>query len=274
MRRPLLYALLALLTALAACGGEPGGERLAGADGATREAGTARFSVSQAHRGGVTGDYRLAGVGELDLAAGRGRVRLAPVAIASIGGPPGGIGETGLAASFETVYERDSVYVRAAVLEAPTTWVRLGRGDRDGALAQDFSADLSRSLAFLAGAGDQVQEAGREQVRGVPTTRYRFTADLQAAAAATEGDAAAWLRDQIADRGVNRLPCEAWLDDDGRLRRLRYTLDLDQSPTAGTATGSAEVETTVEYYDFGRPVDVAPPPADQVTDLDALTGDG
>lgn len=89
-----------------------------------------------------------------------------------------------------------------------------------------------------------------------------------------EGDATAWLREQVADRGVTRLPCEAWLDDDGRLRRLRYTLALDQSPTMGTAAGSGEVETTVEYYDFGRPVDVAPPPADQVTDVDALGGSG
>lgn len=72
-----------------------------------------------------------------------------------------------------------------------------------------------------------------------------FTADLADAAAATEGDATAWLREQVVDRGVIRLPCEAWLDDDGRLRRLRYTLALDQSPTMGTAAGSGEVETTV-----------------------------
>lgn len=262
MPRLLLWALLALLTTLPACGEAPGGERLAGAGPATREAGTAAFSLAQTYRGGATGDYRLTGEGQIDLAAGSGRVRLTPE----------GLGDLGGSGAFETVYEGGTVYVSAAVLGAPTPWVRLDAGEGGAGFAQDFSADLSRSLAFLEGAGDEVEQVGREDVRGVATTRYRFTADLEAAAAAAEGDAAAWLREQVADRGLTRLPGEAWLDDEGRLRRLRYTLDLDQSPTAGTAAGSAAVETTVEYYDFGLPVDIAPPPPDQVTDLSALGG--
>lgn len=89
-----------------------------------------------------------------------------------------------------------------------------------------------------------------------------------------EGDATAWLREQVADRGVTRLPCEAWLDDDGRLRRLRYTLALDQSPTMGTAAGSGEVETTVSTTTSAGRWTSPPPPADQVTDVDALGGSG
>ncbi len=262
MPRLLLCVLFALLTALSGCGGAPGGERLAAAGPATRAAGTAAFSLSQTYRGGATGDYRLAGDGQIDLAAGSGRVRLTPE----------GLGDLAATGAFETVYQGGTVYVSAAVLQAPTPWVRLDGGDGGAGFAQGFSADLSRSLAFLAGAGDEVEQVAREEVRGVATTRYRFTADLEAAAAAAEGDAAAWLREQVADRGLTRLPGEAWLDGEGRLRRLRYSLDLDQSPTAGTAAGSAAVETTVEYYDFGLPVDVAPPPPDQVTDLSALGG--
>jgi hypothetical protein len=64
-----------------------------------------------------------------------------------------------------------------------------------------------------------------------------------------------------------------WLDAQGRVRQVAYQLILPpatSSPTdPGSTTGatSSSFSATIDFYDFGIPVDVTAPPADQVDNV-------
>ena len=107
---------------------------------------------------------------------------------------------------------------------------------------------------FLRGASDGVRDAGRDDVRGIPTTHYEGTLDLRKVVEQAPPEKRellrAWL-ELIASDGPPTVPFGLWVDDDGVARRLR----IDQEDG---------VTTTIEYYDFGVPVEITPPPADAI----------
>ena len=261
--RPALALCAALL---AGCAGQGGGEdRVEGAAVATVEAGTANFTIAQTVTGGPTGDQHVASEGALDFAGGRGRV---VVSLEDMGLDGGG--------EIETVFEGETIYLRLPEeAGTPTPWVRLVVSDLEGLPGldqlQDFSSDPSQSLGFLQGVNGEIEEVGEEVVRDAPTTRYRFIVDLEQAAEAADDEARAYLEQQIETLGVTEVPTEIWLDDEGRIARQSYVVDLSQGelPDAATEGGelTGEVATTVEYYDFGAEVDIATPAEDEVTEF-------
>ena len=68
--------------------------------------------------------------------------------------------------------------------------------------------------------------------------------------------------------GALTLPADLWVDHAGRMRKMRYRVDL---PSAGgdtaTQTDHDTMSVAMELYEFGVPVRVEPPPPDQVVDL-------
>jgi len=100
-------------------------------------------------------------------------------------------------------------------------------------------ADPSRALDLLDTVTEEVVEDGDEEVRGEPTTRYRFRAQLD---------------------GSPEVDGRAWVDAEGRLRRLELTEE--------------DVTATLELFDFGADVEVDPPPADDVITLDRFVQEG
>jgi hypothetical protein len=62
------------------------------------------------------------------------------------------------------------------------------------------------------------------------------------------------------------LNMKLWLDDDDRPRKLVVRANLDAGPNAATGQESIhELRTTMTLSDFGKPVEVTEPPADQTT---------
>jgi hypothetical protein len=57
-------------------------------------------------------------------------------------------------------------------------------------------------------------------------------------------------------------PADAWIDQQGRLRKMHYTVSVKSRDEA--TPGRMTIETTLELYDFGVEVNVTPPPANQV----------
>ena len=61
------------------------------------------------------------------------------------------------------------------------------------------------------------------------------------------------------------MPVQVWLDAQGRVRQI--TIQIQASTTASSTPGATTqataetVSTTVDYYDFGTPVDVSSPPS-------------
>ena len=137
------------------------------------------------------------------------------------------------------------------------------------------ASDPTSGLQALQGAGDDVTEVGREEVRGEQTTHYRGTLDVQKSLEALQGPLRDVLEQALAGGQVDDVPFDAYVDDEGRLRRLDQTLTIDNPQMAGQ---SIEVTTELELYDFGVDVQVQKPPADKVRDgaplLEAFRGLG
>jgi hypothetical protein len=164
------------------------------------------------------------------------------------------------------LYMRSDVF-RQAGLPAGKEWVRLDLAK----LAQQQGVDLgsltasnpnpSGGLAYLRGSGGEVEKVGGERVQGVETTHYKTTIDLERAAARATGRARESIRRVIKVSGVKRIPVEAWIDDDGYVRKMIYTEHASRRQSS---------KITMELHDFGPHVPIASPPRSSVIDFEDL----
>jgi len=65
--------------------------------------------------------------------------------------------------------------------------------------------------------------------------------------------------------GTKAIPVTVWLDADGYVRKLEESLSA-QVP----GTGTVDLKIAAHLSDFGTPVSVTPPAADETTDLATL----
>lgn len=130
-----------------------------------------------------------------------------------------------------------------------------------GAIMNANQADPSQSLRMLT-ASSNARVTGSERIRGVQTTHYAFDIDFEKLA----HDNKAFKQLKEATGSVSA-PAEAWIDAQGRVRRLAVTMSL------GGQLGTPMTMTmTEELYDFGVRANVTPPSDDLVVDLSSLTG--
>ena len=102
---------------------------------------------------------------------------------------------------------------------------------------------------------------GPATVRGAATREYRGTIDLAKIADQLPADSRAAYRKGLAQLGSTTAPAQIWVDDQGRLRKLKLSLQAQVNGQQATTV------LTTEYYDFGAPVQVTIPPADQVNEV-------
>lgn len=155
-----------------------------------------------------------------------------------------------------------------ALADYPKPWVKIDleaqaaeAGVTATGLEQLGGNDPTATLTLLGGAVD-MEKVGEDKVQGVATTRYKGGIDPEKAVAEAPEDKRDELRATVESLGgLDRLPVEVWVDGEGRVRRILSTAE------AGTG---AKAAVTVEYFDFGVPVEVQIPPADQVADIKEL----
>lgn len=122
--------------------------------------------------------------------------------------------------------------------------------------------DPSQALQALQAIGN-VREVGTAQVDGVDTTEYSGTLDPRKVVAKLPKTAGfAQIFKQL---GSQQIPVKAWIDADGYVRKLDESFSM-HVPNAGQM--HMELEATLS--DFGTPVTITVPPADQTTDIAAL----
>jgi hypothetical protein len=128
---------------------------------------------------------------------------------------------------------------------ADRPWVRIRSGRK--ATVPDPSGSIHALRAVT-----DVQRLGTEKLRGVLTTRYRLrlNPDKQRAMA----KAIPTLTLEKVHPSI-----QIWLDHAGRMRRMVVSGD----------DHGARFSIVSEVYDFGAPVTIEPPPADQILDLGA-----
>jgi hypothetical protein len=172
----------------------------------------------------------------------------------------------------KAVFVDSSVYYQLppGALAGGRRWIQLdlqnvadASGLDFGPLVQGSQADPTQYLLWLSALGPGITKIGEEDVRGVPTSRYRAVVDLnlleEQAPPGKEAEWAAYvqtLRDRL---GLAFIPVEVWVDDEGLIRRFNHEY--------GFSTEGTTAVVTTELFDFGVPVDVPAPPPDQVVTL-------
>ena len=236
---------------------------IADAAGATAEAGSARMATSVTVTGPGDLEQSFGGEGAFDFERRAGRVTLDL-----------GDGAQGSSVATSTVAFVDSVVyyqLPAGLIPGGKRWLQIDLQSIANASSLDFGpllqgsqADPSQYLLWLAALGPDVTRLGEEEVRGVPTTRYRALVDLvrleEQAPPGREDEWRAYVETLQSRLGVEAVPVEIWVDGDGLIRRLHheYVFAAEGSSTA----------VTMELYDFGVQVDATAPPPGQVAAID------
>jgi hypothetical protein len=153
-------------------------------------------------------------------------------------------------------------------------WLKIDYGAIGQQQGVDISAlqrrfqtgDPAAVLGFLRGAG-KVKEVGTDTIRGTKTTHYKATVDFTKVAAQA-GTEKAEMDKLVELIGVKTIPMDVWLDAEGLLRRMEFSMDLSKMKKQ-TITGTMSLK--MEMYDFGVDVgDVVAPPAGETVDLQKL----
>ncbi|WP_327122281.1 hypothetical protein OG206_15285 [Streptomyces sp. NBC_01341] len=140
-------------------------------------------------------------------------------------------------------------------------WVRIDTTAlEDGNLVTGGVTDPTAAAELLRGAAD-VTYVGRTELAGVRVRHYRGTADIGRAARAASRDSRGALTAAAKGFSTDTVPFDAYLDDEGLLRKVRHRF------TFATEGPAVAVVSTTLLYGFGAPVSVELPP-----DADLYTG--
>ena len=229
MRRALV--LLLLLPVAAGCGAKE--SSIADSEEALKDAGTSRIEW-RLEQNSVEWRPSLSGVGTIDYAKERGEVVVVVERQKS---------KESSSQEMRAVYIGRDSYL-AVPYRGKTLWQKLHGYEATGPdrfAPGPGGVRPDEVLDLLVKSSKKVEHLESDEIRGVSTEHYRAHIDEKAM-----GDDA----DFYERRG---LVIDAWIDDDGLLRRIRI-------PFGGTE-GPVEV---IDLYDFGVPVDIEAPPADEV----------
>jgi hypothetical protein len=249
----------ALGAGVVACGSGHSGPQawtlVAAAPAKTTDAGSAQFALTAATN--VLGQsVSFTGSGAFDFTHHAGHVRFALPA--ALGG-----------ASVDEIVTATTIYLQIPSVTPAGKYAAVKLTDvagTDNPLSQLGNADPTAALETLRGASHDVRKVGTATIRGTSTTHYRGTIDVTAAIQAAPPS----LRDKVQQTfgQVKSLPFDAYIDDQGRLRRFEQHLTLPATSATGGQT--VTVESTFDLYDFGTTVHVSAPPANRTVDGSAL----
>ena len=258
--------------------GTGGAQFLRSAAEATSEVKTAKVSMTMKVNG-IPGadDVAITYEGAFDNETGRGSMTidmgglLGPLA-SSLGGPNSD------GSTIEMVTDGDTVYLKSPLFSAlggsDKPWMKADSSQLSGDGAQvsgGLQSDPGAFVDFLKGAGGELETVGREDVRGVPTTHLRTELDLAKMSSDLPEAERQKLDDQLSGLGaagatLNAIPAEAWVDDNGYVRRFR--LDMSDMVASGTSS-SMGMTMEIEMYDFNEPVEVQIPDPSEVGEMSA-----
>ncbi|MFF8727832.1 hypothetical protein ACF073_15270 [Streptomyces sp. NPDC015171] len=138
-------------------------------------------------------------------------------------------------------------------------WVRVETATlSDGNLVTGGATDPFAAAEVLRGTREATF-VERTEVAGIPVRHYRGTADLGRAVRYASAENKASLAAAAKGFATAAVPFDAYLDDEGRIRKLRQRFSF----VNGRQRASVAVASTLLLYDFGVPADVRlPAPTD------------
>lgn len=136
-------------------------------------------------------------------------------------------------------------------------------------------SDPSQMLSYLQGVSSDITDDGPATIDGTATTHY--TAQMNIADLAKKenlpADKAAQMQKMF---GSPTVPMQIWVDGQNRLRQMSFDQKVDAGAitgaSSGAGSGTVDMAMTMKLSDFGVPVNVAVPPADQTQDAMSMLG--
>ena len=236
----------------------------------TAAADSAKVSIDMSFDGFGAG-LNMSADGAIDFASGDSDITM------EFGG--GGILGSLLPPDVEARRVDGTTYVHMPVgLPSGKEWIAVPSGSAGSgsntALGIGNSTSPTKILAYLEKVSNGVKEVGTETVRGVETTHY--TAEVDLGKAVDGADVPHALRDEVGKVAgdIGTVPVDIYIDGDGLLRREKLEMNFGSffsgvGGASGAAGSGSTVTMQLDLYDFGSPVNVEAPPADQVTTFGA-----
>lgn len=180
----------------------------------------------------------------------------------------------------ELIQDGDTAYIRfpllAQELPAGKTWIKGDAKDLSNANAGQMSqfgsfagTDPRDVFGLLKAVSGSIEAVGSEEIRGVETSHYRAVIDttkLEQLVPEVQRQSLGGLDQSVKQAGLTELPLDVWVDAEQRVRKLSIDLDVEQPGT----DASVKASLVAELYDYGTPLDLELPPADQVVDAATL----
>lgn len=301
LRLSTALAVLGVVAVLAGCGagggttvsGEPIGlEQLSVAATSSAETESGRFAFSlEMSMPGTEKPFAFAGEGAFDARSNRAQLSFDFSSFAELlGGLFSGFGGPGSQAPdlgdpsawrIEAVQDGEVAYMRfpamSSELPAGKSWVRIAVGETADVqgfqlsqLEEFTTNDPRKALGFLRAASDRIETVGTEELRGTTTTHYRATVDLaeyeKLVPPSEREELGSMTGDLVEQSGLEELPVDIWIDEDGLVRQLAMSFSSTQPGTTQKVDGSM----TFELWDYGEAIEIDLPPPAQVVDAAAL----
>jgi len=228
---------------------------IAAAADATRKSGTARLAMTITMTMGTQGTTKMTATGAMDF---RGHRAGFHWRMAQPGRSP---------QSFDQRIDGTTIFTR--ITQDPAgRWLKteiaaIAPGTAAGTWSNG-STDPAQLLDYLRGASSSIVRIGEERIRGVRTTHYRAVIDFDRMvrnAPAGQRKALARSLEQARAAGIDSLPIEVWVDADGVVRREVVNMSFENTLLAGMS-----MSMSIDLFDFGTTVDLAPPPAAKVVE--------
>jgi hypothetical protein len=273
----ILLAALALVAA--GCGG--GGksstmtplELVSQATSKTTKAASAKVHMTITETIGPIGPLEIGVDGVVDNSKHSGDMTIDMSSIAQIAGGAAGNanawkGEVVVDGSnLSHVVEYMKLPVFSTLLPSAKPWLKVDLSELGKVKGIDFgqllqsagTQDPSQALQALQAIAN-VKEVGKAQVDGVDTTEYSGTVDPQKVAALLPKSAG--LGRVFKQLGTKPIPVSAWIDGGGYIRKFEESFSM-----TATNAGRMDMKLAATFSDFGTPVSITIPPADQTTDI-------
>jgi hypothetical protein len=102
--------------------------------------------------------------------------------------------------------------------------------------------------------GSEVTVVGEETINGVKTVHYTSTVPVDTYLGQLDAELRDSVREELARGGVTEVVTDVWVDEQYQPRRVKLVM--------GTMS-----DMTIDYTDYGKPVSIDAPPADETLDF-------
>ena len=215
------------------------------------------------------GGYTITAGGWFDYKDRDGELTMDMSQVPGISSLPGN-GQMQMIMLYPTVYM--NMPFLAGKLPEGKTWMKLDFSklmQADGLNASSLSSlgqsDPTQFLSYLRASSGGVVKLGQETVDGVPTTHYSATIPLSHVLEHLTGAEQTAVKGMIEKLGSSAaIPVEAWVDAQGRVRRMQLLVSL----------GGVSTAIKVDFTSYGPGPAIVAPPASEVFDASSLVASG